>query len=90
MKKDVGKVFDVHDYMSETTVDILLGEAFGFFIRRTTLLFIISNLLQKNPYLVIKSAMYSWETIEFSETAMGHKRMGDNDDGFKYAMAVMK
>lgn len=26
MKKDIGKVFDVHDYMSETTVDILLGK----------------------------------------------------------------
>lgn len=26
MRKEVGKVFDVHDYMSETTVDILLGE----------------------------------------------------------------
>lgn len=25
MEKDIGKVFDVHDYMSETTVDILLG-----------------------------------------------------------------
>lgn len=25
-----------------------------------------------------------------TETAMGHKRMGENDDGFKYAMAVMK
>lgn len=25
MKKEIGKVFDVHDYMSETTVDILLG-----------------------------------------------------------------
>ncbi|XP_037028672.1 cytochrome P450 4g1-like [Bradysia coprophila] len=48
MEKEVGKVFDIHDYMSETTVDILL------------------------------------------ETAMGHKRMGENDDGFKYAMAVMK
>lgn len=48
MEKEVGKVFDIHDYMSETTVDILL------------------------------------------ETAMGHKRMGDNDEGFKYAMAVMK
>ncbi|KAJ6640354.1 Cytochrome P450 4g15 [Pseudolycoriella hygida] len=48
MEKEIGKVFDVHDYMSETTVDILL------------------------------------------ETAMGHKRMGENDDGFNYAMAVMK
>lgn len=26
MKKEVNKVFDIHDYMSETTVDILLGE----------------------------------------------------------------
>lgn len=26
MQKEVGKVFDVHDYMSETTVDILLGK----------------------------------------------------------------
>lgn len=26
MRKEVGKVFDVHDYMSETTVDILLGK----------------------------------------------------------------
>lgn len=25
-----------------------------------------------------------------TETAMGHKRMGKDDDGFKYAMAVMK
>lgn len=25
-----------------------------------------------------------------TETAMGHKRIGDNDDGYKYAMAVMK
>lgn len=30
MRKEVGKVFDVHDYMSETTVDILLGK-FGRF-----------------------------------------------------------
>lgn len=26
MEKEMGKVFDVHDYMSETTVDILLGK----------------------------------------------------------------
>ncbi len=26
MEKEIGKVFDVHDYMSETTVDILLGK----------------------------------------------------------------
>lgn len=26
LRKEVGKVFDVHDYMSEATVDILLGE----------------------------------------------------------------
>lgn len=26
MKSEVGKVFDIHDYMSETTVDILLGK----------------------------------------------------------------
>lgn len=26
MKDEIGKVFDIHDYMSETTVDILLGE----------------------------------------------------------------
>lgn len=48
MSKEVGKEFDVHDYMSETTVDILL------------------------------------------ETAMGHKRTGENKEGFNYAMAVMK
>lgn len=27
LRKEVGKVFDVHDYMSEATVDILLGNA---------------------------------------------------------------
>lgn len=27
LKKKVGKEFDVHDYMSETTVDILLGKS---------------------------------------------------------------
>lgn len=27
MQKEIGKEFDVHDYMSETTVDILLGKA---------------------------------------------------------------
>lgn len=26
LNKEIGKVFDIHDYMSETTVDILLGE----------------------------------------------------------------
>lgn len=29
-------------------------------------------------------------SLFYKETAMGHKRMGGNDDGFKYAMAVMK
>lgn len=29
MRKEVGKVFDVHDYMSEVTVDILLETAMG-------------------------------------------------------------
>jgi cytochrome P450 family 4 len=29
MKKEIGKEFDVHDYMSETTVDILLETAMG-------------------------------------------------------------
>lgn len=29
MKKEVGREFDVHDYMSETTVDILLETAMG-------------------------------------------------------------
>lgn len=28
--------------------------------------------------------------MHLTETAMGHKRMGENDDGFKYAMAVIK
>ncbi|KAL5278632.1 hypothetical protein ACFFRR_003330 [Megaselia abdita] len=48
MKKEVGRVFDVHDYMSETTVDILL------------------------------------------ETAMGIQRSAQNNQGFEYAMAVMR
>lgn len=48
LAKIVGKEFDVHDYMSEATVDILL------------------------------------------ETAMGSKRTSENEEGFKYAMAVMK
>lgn len=48
MKKEVGRVFDVHDYMSETTVDILL------------------------------------------ETAMGIQRTAQNNQGFEYAMAVMR
>lgn len=26
LKREIGKQFDIHDYMSETTVDILLGE----------------------------------------------------------------
>lgn len=26
LKKELGKEFDIHDYMSETTVDILLGK----------------------------------------------------------------
>lgn len=30
LQKEVGKVFDVHDYMSEATVDILLGKSFEF------------------------------------------------------------
>lgn len=30
LKKEVGKVFDVHDYMSEATVDILLETAMGY------------------------------------------------------------
>lgn len=29
-------------------------------------------------------------SYDYPETAMGHKRIGDNDDGYKYAMAVMK
>ncbi len=48
LSKLVGKEFDVHDQMSETTVDILL------------------------------------------ETAMGSKRTSENEEGFHYAMAVMK
>lgn len=30
LKTEVGKVFDVHDYMSEATVDILLETAMGY------------------------------------------------------------
>ncbi|XP_055370803.1 cytochrome P450 4g1-like [Condylostylus longicornis] len=50
LKKELntGKDFDVHDYMSEATVDILL------------------------------------------ETAMGTKRTAQNNQGYEYAMAVMK
>ncbi|XP_055607198.1 cytochrome P450 4g15-like [Uranotaenia lowii] len=48
MRKEVGKEFDVHDYMSEVTVDILL------------------------------------------QTAMGANRTGEDQEGFDYAMAVMK
>lgn len=48
MRKEVGTVFDVHDYMSGVTVDILL------------------------------------------ETAMGTSKTTQNNDGFDYAMAVMK
>lgn len=47
LMKEVGKEFDVHDYMSEATVDILL------------------------------------------ETAMGSKRTSEDEEGFRYAMAVM-
>lgn len=47
LSKEVGKEFDVHDYMSEATVDILL------------------------------------------ETAMGSKRTSEDEEGFRYAMAVM-
>lgn len=47
LMKEVGKEFDVHDYMSEATVDILL------------------------------------------ETAMGSRRTSEDDEGFRYAMAVM-
>jgi cytochrome P450 family 4 len=47
LTKEVGKEFDVHDYMSEATVDILL------------------------------------------ETAMGSKRTSEDEEGFRYAMAVM-
>lgn len=67
MEKEMGKVFDCHDYMSETTVDILLGKNFADFLG---ILFFLLILL---VYL-------------FVETAMGHKRMGKDDDGFKYAM----
>jgi len=48
LRKEIGCVFDVHDYMSQVTVDILL------------------------------------------ETAMGTKRTHENQEGFDYAMAVMK
>lgn len=48
LSKLAGREFDCHDYMSETTVDILL------------------------------------------ETAMGSKRTSENEEGFRYAMAVMK
>ncbi|CRK93146.1 CLUMA_CG006508, isoform B [Clunio marinus] len=48
LKKEVGKEFDCHDYMSEATVDILL------------------------------------------ETAMGSRRTSEDEEGFRYAMAVMK
>lgn len=72
MNKEIGKVFDVHDYMSETTVDILLGEYTQKFAR-----------LNKSDYIFFTLNM-------FIETAMGHKRIGKDDDGFKYAMAVMK
>jgi cytochrome P450 family 4 len=47
LTKELGKEFDVHDYMSEATVDILL------------------------------------------ETAMGSKRTSEDEEGFRYAMAVM-
>lgn len=72
--KEVGKVFDIHDYMSETTVDILLGE-----------------LMAKIEHCKANVST-KWKIcfFYFLETAMGHKRMGKNDDGFKYAMAVMK
>lgn len=30
LREEVGKEFDIHDYMSETTVDILLETAMGF------------------------------------------------------------
>ncbi|CAD7091338.1 unnamed protein product [Hermetia illucens] len=48
LQPEIGKEFDVHDYMSEATVDILL------------------------------------------ETAMGTKRSAQDNQGFEYAMAVMK
>lgn len=41
LRKEVGKVFDVHDYMSEATVDILLGE---LMLMRSTMYSIELNL----------------------------------------------
>lgn len=32
MKTEIGKTFDVHDYMGSVTVDILLGKFFIIFI----------------------------------------------------------
>lgn len=75
MQKEVGKVFDIHDYMSETTVDILLG--------KSRLLCAIISFYENIHFLFLFLFVNK-------ETAMGHKRMGGNDDGFKYAMAVMK
>lgn len=86
MEKEIGKEFDVHDYMSETTVDILLGKPKSSVKHLVKLIkFKYSNLICNWSLgaLVIDDRI-------FSETAMGHKRIGDDDDGYKYAMAVMK
>lgn len=44
--------------------------------------------LTVSTLFVLTFVVIFWKII--SETAMGHKRMGKDDDGFKYAMAVMK
>lgn len=76
LQKVTGKVFDIHDYMSETTVDILLGKSFGVF----------PSEMQRECENVILIIVFLLNV----ETAMGHKRIGKEDDGFKYAMVSQK
>lgn len=40
--------------------------------------------------MTICNVIYNSFGIFNAETAMGHKRVENNDEGFKYAMAVMK
>lgn len=88
LRKMGSSTFDVHDFMSECTVEILLGKpnVFETICNYTSLWFYIAihDVLSMNCFNLLLLFFIA------TETAMGVSKKTQKKSGFEYAAAVMK
>lgn len=79
--------FDIHDFMSECTVEILLGKSDVLETTCNTLLLFYNGIDYLNV-MYFTNPLPSFFIV--TETAMGVSKKTQKKSGFEYAAAVMK